>query len=69
MPADAAGVHLELRAILAGLGARGVRILYGGSVNKGNVASLLAEEEIEGVLVGGASLDAEGWAGICATGR
>ncbi len=36
-------------------------MLYGGSVNKGNVQALLAQEEIDGVLVGGASLDPEGW--------
>ena len=69
-PGDAARVHAELRRILvseAGVG--GVRILYGGSVNRANVASLLQEPEIEGVLVGGASLDPEGWAAICGVGR
>ncbi len=66
-PADAAAVHVGLRQLLSGAGAAGSRILYGGSVNQGNVASLLAEPEIEGVLVGGASLDPEGWAAICAT--
>ena len=39
-------------------------MLYGGSVNGGNVAALTAQPEIDGVLVGGASLDVEGWAGI-----
>jgi triosephosphate isomerase len=68
-PADAAAVHAGLRRILGELGAKDVRILYGGSVNQANIGSLLGEEEIEGVLVGGASLDVEGWAGICATGR
>jgi triosephosphate isomerase len=67
-PADAAQVHAGLRKLLASdLGAAGIRILYGGSVNQGNVASLLAEPEVEGVLVGGASLDPEVWAGICGT--
>ncbi|HEY9384190.1 MAG TPA: triose-phosphate isomerase [Gemmatimonadales bacterium] len=67
-PADAARVHAGLRKLLASdVGAAGVRILYGGSVNQGNVASLLAEPEVEGVLVGGASLDPEVWAGICGT--
>ena len=37
-------------------------ILYGGSVNQGNVLSLLARPELDGVLVGGASLDPDGWA-------
>jgi triosephosphate isomerase len=64
-PADAAAVHRAIRAELIRLGARGrVSILYGGSVNRGNAASLLAEPEIDGVLVGGASLDPEGWSAI-----
>jgi len=68
-PEDAARVHRELRKLLAlEIGAARTRILYGGSVNQENVASLLAEAEIEGVLVGGASLDAAGWAGICGLG-
>lgn len=67
-PADAAHVHAALRRLLSAAGAGVTRILYGGSVNQANVASLLAEAEIEGVLVGGASLDPEGWARICSTG-
>ena len=43
------------------------RILYGGSVNQGNIAGLLAEPEVDGVLVGGASLDPKVWAEICGT--
>ena len=39
--------------------AAGVRILYGGSMNPGNAADLLAMPDIDGALVGGASLDAE----------
>jgi len=65
-PADAAAVHAGIRRALMGLGASASRILYGGSVNAANVAALLAEPEIDGVLVGGASLDPGGWAGICA---
>ena len=68
-PADAASVHAGIRRALMGLGATGSRILYGGSVNAANVASLLAESEVDGVLVGGASLDPVAWAGICATKR
>jgi len=64
-PADAAAVHSHIRALLAGLGARESRILYGGSVNRGNAGALLAEPEIDGVLVGGASLDPDGWADLC----
>ena len=39
-------------------------ILYGGSVNAENAASLFAESEIDGALVGGASLEAAGFARI-----
>ena len=63
-PGDAAQVHRSIRAELALLGASRARILYGGSVNPGNVAALLAEAELDGVLVGGASLDPDGWGGI-----
>jgi triosephosphate isomerase (TIM) len=41
------------------------RILYGGSVKAGNAADLLAAPDIDGALVGGASLDAADFAGIC----
>jgi triosephosphate isomerase len=41
-----------------------VRILYGGSVKPDNVKSLMAQDEIDGVLVGGASLDAKSFAAI-----
>jgi len=67
-PADAAPVHRALRASLQARGTPVTRILYGGSVNQTNVDALLAEPEIEGVLVGGASLDPEGWARICSAG-
>ncbi|HEX6104104.1 MAG TPA: triose-phosphate isomerase [Gemmatimonadales bacterium] len=62
-PDDAAQVHQLIRFEL---GRRGVQprvpILYGGSVNPGNVLALLAREELDGVLVGGASLEADKWA-------
>lgn len=45
--------------------ADGVRILYGGSVKSGNVAQIMAQEDVDGALVGGASLDAEEFASIC----
>src|SRR2546426_4438191 len=43
------------------------RILYGGSVNVKNAAELLAERELDGVLVGGASLDPKIWAELVRT--
>jgi triosephosphate isomerase len=39
-------------------------VLYGGSVKMDNVRDLVSEPEVDGVLVGGASLDAAGWADI-----
>jgi triosephosphate isomerase len=41
-----------------------LRILYGGSVKPDNASSLMAQEEIDGALVGGASLDAKSFAAI-----
>ena len=62
-PDDAAQVHELIRFELSRRGVPGrVTILYGGSVNQGNVLSLLARPELDGVLVGGASLDSDGWA-------
>ncbi len=66
-PDDAARVHLALRAELEAAGHPTPRILYGGSVNASNASALLAEAEIDGVLVGGASLDATGWRAIVET--
>jgi triosephosphate isomerase (TIM) len=62
-PDDAAQVHELIRFELGRRGVPGrVTILYGGSVNQGNVLSLLARPELDGVLVGGASLDPDDWA-------
>lgn len=69
-PADASTVHQSIRQALrtvAGERAEAVPILYGGSVNRGNAQALLAADDIGGLLVGGASLDAEGWAAIVRT--
>jgi triosephosphate isomerase len=45
--------------------AAGVRVLYGGSVKAGNAADILAQPDIDGALVGGASLDPEEFTAIC----
>jgi triosephosphate isomerase (TIM) len=45
--------------------AAGVRILYGGSVKSGNMAAIMAQPDIDGGLVGGASLDAGEFVRIC----
>ncbi|HXH63276.1 MAG TPA: triose-phosphate isomerase, partial [Gemmatimonadales bacterium] len=66
-PRDAAEVHRAIRKWLAGRGAPAPRILYGGSVNLKNAAALLAESELDGVLVGGASLEPDGWAQLVQT--
>lgn len=65
-PKDAAGVHRTIRAWMAAHMPKGMRarILYGGSVNARNVGELLAEEELNGVLVGGASLEVDSWSQI-----
>jgi triosephosphate isomerase len=68
-PDDAAQVHELVRFTVGRRGIAGrVPILYGGSVNVGNVLSLVAREEIDGVLVGGASLEADGWAELVGLG-
>ena len=64
-PRDAAEVHRFIRTYLARQGwPGGVSVLYGGSVNAGNALALLAEPDLDGVLVGGASLTPDGWAEI-----
>ena len=45
--------------------AAAVRVLYGGSVKPDNAAEILAQEDVDGALVGGASLDAAEFAAIC----
>ncbi len=70
-PADAAAVHRSVRSWLLAHSPPGARprVLYGGSVNAKNAAELLAEPELDGVLVGGASLDVENWVEVCGAQR
>jgi len=66
-PGDASAMHAVVRRVLkevAGDRAATIPVLYGGSVSRGNVAELIAAADVDGVLVGGASLDADGWATI-----
>lgn len=66
-PTDASAIHTLLRSELcAMIGTRSdeIPILYGGSVNVANAATLLAAPEIDGLLVGGASLEAASWTKI-----
>ena len=67
-PEQAQAVHAHIRATLverAGArAAEAVRIQYGGSVKPSNAAELLSQKDIDGALVGGASLTADSFAGI-----
>ena len=67
-PEQAQEVHAFVRAHVAKQDAdvaEGLRIQYGGSMNAGNAAELLAMEDIDGGLIGGASLKAEDFLTIC----
>lgn len=67
-PEQAQEVHAFLRGRVAGRDqgvADGIRILYGGSVKASNAASLMAMADIDGGLIGGASLQAEEFLAIC----
>jgi triosephosphate isomerase (TIM) len=57
-PGEAQDVHALLRTRLRAARADNVQLLYGGSVKAGNAAALFAQPDIDGALVGGASLDA-----------
>jgi len=67
-PAQAGEVHSYLRGLLSGLYSQGVaeavRIQYGGSVKPSNVAELMAVPNVDGALVGGASLTPENFVPI-----
>lgn len=66
--AQAQEMHRHIRALLVSLrgpeAAETTRILYGGSVKPDNIAELMAQPDLDGALVGGASLDAETFASI-----
>jgi triosephosphate isomerase (TIM) len=62
--ATIAVIRAALRDLYSGDVAVGIRILYGGSVKPGNIADLMAMPEIDGALVGGASLDPDEFARV-----
>ena len=68
-PEDAQEVCAAIRARISAIhGAEtglSVRILYGGSVKPGNIAPIMAQPDVDGALVGGASLDADQFAQVC----
>jgi len=71
-PAMAQEAHAFIRGVLrdlAGDAADAIRILYGGSVKPENAAELMAEPDVDGALVGGASLEAPSLLAIAAAAR
>jgi triosephosphate isomerase len=68
-PEDAQEVCAAIRARIGELhgeaAAEGIRILYGGSVKAANVAGIMQQADVDGALVGGASLQADEFGGIC----
>lgn len=67
-PEQAQEVHAYIRGKIAALNAdvaEGLRILYGGSMNPANAAELISQADIDGGLIGGASLKAEDFLAIC----
>jgi triosephosphate isomerase (TIM) len=68
-PGDAQEMAAAIRAHISGTAGdetgTGMRILYGGSVKSDNIASIMAQQDVDGALVGGASLDAGQFATIC----
>jgi triosephosphate isomerase len=68
-PADAqeccAAIRRRISAVHGDAAASTVRILYGGSVKADNMPAIMAEPDVDGALVGGASLDASEFVRIC----
>ena len=60
-----AAIRARLRETAGDDAADGCRILYGGSVKAANIAGIMAQADVDGALVGGASLQAEEFGGIC----
>jgi triosephosphate isomerase len=58
-------IRSQIQEAYGDAAADGVRILYGGSVKASNVAGIMAEKDVDGCLVGGASLQADEFGGIC----
>ena len=68
-PADAqevcSAIRTRLAELFSGDTADGIRILYGGSVKAGNVAEIMAQTDVDGTLVGGASIVVDEFVSIC----
>jgi triosephosphate isomerase len=66
-PPEIAEAHAMVRGLLADIlpnTGTAVRILYGGSVKPGNIGDIITLDNVDGVLVGGASLQADSFSGI-----
>ncbi len=67
-PQDAQDAHAKIRALIASMysdsAARNLRIIYGGSMKPGNAAELMAMDDVDGGLIGGASLKGEDFCAI-----
>jgi triosephosphate isomerase len=67
-PEQAQEMHSHLRRVISNIqseqAASDTRILYGGSVKPDNIAALMSKPDIDGALVGGASLDADSFSSI-----
>ena len=55
----------RIREVHGDAAADGVRVLYGGSVKAANVAGIMEKKDVDGALVGGASLQVDEFGGIC----
>lgn len=67
-PQDAQEVHAHIRGVLASIAgdvAERISILYGGSVKSSNASELFSQKDVDGGLIGGASLDASDFSRIC----
>jgi triosephosphate isomerase len=60
-----AAIRARLRETSGDEAAEGCRILYGGSVKAANIAGIMAQPDVDGALVGGASLQADEFGGVC----
>jgi triosephosphate isomerase len=60
-----AAIRERVREVHGDAAADAVRILYGGSVKAANIAGIMKQADVDGALVGGASLQADEFGGIC----
>ncbi len=60
-----AAIRTKVAELYSGDAADGIRILYGGSAKSSNIASIMEQEDVDGALIGGASLDPAEFAAIC----